>query len=58
MTKCYYCDYEYESDTEFHKHLNQKHFRCAFCGQVFDWKDGMVGAICDKCSEEHDDESR
>lgn len=50
MKNCHYCDFKYESDTDFIKHLNEKHFRCVSCKRVFDIKDNKRdSALCDKC---------
>lgn len=33
MTKCRYCDYEYESIDDLYQHLNATHTKC-ICGKV------------------------
>lgn len=51
MVKCYYCDYEYEIVSDFHKHLNDKHTKCMNCGKVFDNTQDDY-ALCDECAKE------
>lgn len=50
MVKCYYCDYEYEILSDFHKHLNDKHTKCMNCGKVIDNRQDNY-ALCSKCEK-------
>lgn len=52
MTKCYYCEFEYETEMEFKDHLNDRHVRCMFCSNVLDKRTVEdKTCVCPECSE-------
>ena len=55
--KCKYCDFAWEDEEEYGKHLNATHTRCFYCSSVFsnDQFDDDY-AICGKCRDKENEE--
>ena len=55
--KCNYCDFVWEDEEEYGKHLNATHTKCFHCSAVFnndEFDDDY--AICGKCREKESEE--
>jgi DNA-directed RNA polymerase subunit RPC12/RpoP len=55
--KCNYCDFVWEDEEEYGKHLNATHTKCFHCSTVFnndEFDDDYV--ICGKCREKENEE--
>jgi acetyl-CoA carboxylase beta subunit len=55
--KCNYCDFVWEDEEEYGKHLNAAHTKCFHCSTVFnndEFDDDY--AICGKCREKESEE--
>ena len=55
--KCNYCDFVWEDEEEYGKHLNTTHTKCFYCSNVFNNDEfGDDYAICGKCRDKENEE--
>ena len=55
--KCNYCDFVWEDEGEYGKHLNATHTKCFYCSNVFNNDEfGDDYAICGKCRDKENEE--